>query len=208
MTLTQLRDAVRIRLGVPVSDAFYTSAVLTDLVNEGLQAYSTEVDWPWLGTSTTFSTVAGTQAYTPPANWNRTKLLTPDESDTLVLMSLAEVREYGKEEHDRAFPTVYTIWGEQILLAPVPAGIYTIKHDYIKAEPELDQDNDTPLLPSQYHYALVHFAAAAGQLRQNETQRWEAEMKNYETWIKRMLKNDRRSTQTMRVRVRPGSHLF
>lgn len=207
MTLTELRDCVRVRLGVPDNDAFYTNVVLTDIVNEAIQAMAMEADWPWLGATTTFATVAGTQNYTPPSDWVRTKLLTPDECDSLVQMSLAEVREYGDAEGDRSIPRVYCEWGEQIILAPIPSDIFTITHDYIVEEPALSQDTDEPLMPRQFHFGLVHFAAAAGHLRQNEVPRWEAEMKNYEKWISRMHDNKRRSTQTLRVRVRPGSHL-
>lgn len=209
MTLAEIRNSIRVRLGVASNDAFYTNEVLTDIVNEGLYAMCMEADWPWLQVSTTFSTAAGTQAYTPPASWVRTKALTPDEgADSLVLLSLIEIREFGDEEEDRGFPRYYTVWDEDILIAPVPDEIYTIKHDYIRTEDQLDQDNDTPILPVQWHYALVHLCAGIAQLRQNETQRWEAEMKNYEKWLERMHDNRRRSSANLRVRVRPGSQLY
>lgn len=209
MTLAEIRDSIRVRLGVASADSFYTNAVLTDLVNEGLYAMCMEADWPWLQVSTTFDTVAGTQAYTPPASWVRTKALTPDEgADSLLLLSLIEMRELGDEQVDRGFPRLYTVYGEEILLGPVPDEIYTIKHDYIRTEDQLDQDNDVPILPVQWHYALVHLCTALGQLRQNETQRWEAEMKNYQAWVLRMHANRRRSSANVRVRVRPGSQLW
>ena len=92
MDLVTMRTAVRTRLGNPSTDGFYSDAQLTDLINESLQAISTEDDWPWLQASETINTVAGTRAYTPATGaWIRTKQLYINNFEPLVLVSLAEI---------------------------------------------------------------------------------------------------------------------
>jgi hypothetical protein len=75
VTLTEMRTAVRTRIGNPSTDGFFTDAQLTDLINEALAAVSAEEDWPWLQTSANITTVAGTAAYAAPAGWVHTKQL-------------------------------------------------------------------------------------------------------------------------------------
>lgn len=210
MNLAQLRDAVRTRIGVPASDSFYTDPVLTDLVNESVQAVAAEHDWPWLQASTTFNTVAGTQAYTPPVDWNRTKALTVDGFDSIQWRSLQEIREYPSTS--RGNPAFFTVYGDQLRLTPVPDAVYVIQHDYLKDEPFLAGDTDTPLLPAQFHYAIVAFAVHLAHARNNEigsfrgavTGSAAAALQQYKMWLTRIETQYLRQTRPLRVRVRPG----
>lgn len=206
MNLEQARNAVRVRLGVPASDNFWTDTTLTDLVNEALQAVTTEFSWPWLEATTTFATVAGTQTYTPPTTWQRTKALIIDGTDALQWRSLEEIREFPTTTRGR--PVFYTVFAEQLLLAPVPDAVYTINHDYLRTEPALALNTDTPLMQAQYHYAIVEFAAYLGHLRSGDSSRYSNKaqdaLNNYKTWLQRITDNRRRTTANMRVRVRPG----
>lgn len=210
MNLEQIRDSIRIRLGVPTNDNFYTDVVLDDLVNEAIQAISIEADWPWLQDSATITTAAGTQAYTPTVDaghvWLRTRVLTPtDRGEPLSLRSLSEIREYLST--DQAEPQYYCVSGEQILLAPIPNAVKTITHDYVRQETPLVNNTDEPALPLPFRYAIVHLAAAMGHLRQNQPERWGSEMRSYNEWLGRMNKSIQRVTANKRVRVRRGSML-
>lgn len=213
MNLAALRTAVRTRIGVPAADTFFTDTVLTDLVNEALQAVSAEADWPWLQTSTTISTVAGTGTYTPPADWGQTRALTIDGYDAMEYRTLPEIREYLSTI--RGVPTVYTVSAEAILMRPVPAAVYSVTHDYMKGEPALSGDSDTPLMPSQFHYAIVSFAVHLAHARNNEIGSYRgavtgaaaAALQQYQLWLGRMHSQRRRSSGPMRVRVRAGGIL-
>ena len=197
-----MRTAVRTRLGVPAADTFFTDAVLTDLVNEALQAISTEVDWPWLEASTTFSTANGTATYTPTAGWMRTRSLCIDGYDGMEWRSLTEVREIPTTV--TGVPCIFNVNVEQLTLRPVPNGVFTVTHDYIKVEPALALTSDTPLMPAQFHYAIVSLACHLGHLRSGDVNRAVAAMADYQGWLKRMVDNRRRQTGGLRVRVRPG----
>lgn len=203
--LEQLRDAVRIRLGVPAADAFYSDPTVDNLINEALNAVATEVDWPWLEATETISTVAGTAAYTPAANWTRTKALTINQYDSLLLRSLQEIREIDSTV--QGLPLYYCVAAEQIILRPVPDAVYAIIHDYYKIEPALVTNTDTPLMPAPYHSAIVEYAVYLAALRSGEQARMQAAQQGYANWLRRILDNRRRSRSTMRVRVRPGSLL-
>lgn len=204
MDLTTMRTAVRTRIGNPSTDGFFSDAQVTDLVNEALQVVSTEDDWPWLQTSETIATVAGTQAYTPAADWVRTKELHIVNFEPLVFKSLAEINNYGDVQ---AQPDSYTIYDEDLLLGPIPGAAYNVVHQYIKYEPALSNDNDTPIMPSQFHYAIVTKAAQLAHLRAGYAERADREEKEYQQWYRRMVSFRRRSQRPVRPRVRPGGWL-
>jgi hypothetical protein len=205
MQLSELRTAVRTRLGNPATDGFFSDANLTDLVNEALQAISTERDWPWLTTSTTFPTVAGTAAYTPTAGWMRTLVLCIDGYQPIEERQLAEIR--SMPTADRGMPRYYAVTGDQIVLRDVPDGVYTITHDYVKVEPALTSDANTPLMPSQFHYSIVAKAAELASIRQRDAVRAGEQLAEYNAWVNRMLDNQRRTRAPKRIRVRPGTAL-
>ncbi len=205
MNLAQLRDSVRTRLGVPAGDTFFTDPVLTDLINESLQAISAEADWPWLEISTTFATVNGTATYTPPADWSRTRSLCIDGFDALEWRSLAEIREWPTNIIDA--PRYYNINAEQITLRPVPGSVYTVTHDYLKDDQTLVTDADVPLMPSGFHYSIIAFACHLAHQRSGDAQRAQAAMGDYQGWVKRMVSQRQRQSGGLRVRVRPGGGL-
>ena len=202
MNFEQMCDAERVRLGVPASDTFYTAERLGDLTNEALQAISTEFDWPWLEASTTFSTAIGTATYTPPADWMRTRGLCIDGSDAMEYRSLIELREVPTTTTGE--PGFYHINTELITLRPIPSSVQTVIHDYVKIEPALANPTDTPLMPAQFHYAIVAYAVHLGHMRQGDVQRATAALGDYTSWLRRMTDNRRRQTGGVRVRVRPG----
>lgn len=203
MQLSELRTAVRTRLGVPSTDGFYTDAQLTDLVNEALQVISTERDWPWLSTSETITTVSGTATDSPPAGWMKTRSLCIDGYDPMEQRSLLEIR--GVPTTDRGMPTIYDISGDVLIFRPVPDGVYSIIHDYFKVEPSLTADADTPLMPTQFHYSIVAKASELAHLRQRDNTRAGAQLAEYNAWLGRMLDNRRRTSAPTRIRVRPGA---
>lgn len=205
MILEQLRDAARIRLGVPANENFYQSQQLDSLLNEALQTISVENAWPWLQTTTTFATVAGTRFYTPPSNWQRTKALSIDGYDPLTFLDLQEIRAWPDSVTD--VPMFYTIYQEQIYLAPTPSAVYTMRHDYIRQETKLLDDTDAPVMPIQFQYSILAFAAHLAYLRAGDLPRAQAALTEYNGWKKRMEEARPRSSSTIKVRVRPGREI-
>src|ERR1700746_2871146 len=205
MILAQLRDAVRMRIGSPENDSFYLDPQLDSLINEALQTISVESEWAWLQKSTTFQTVTGQRFYTPPTDWQMTRALSIAGFDALSLLSLQEVRNWPDDIQD--LPVYYTITAEQIYLAPAPNTAYTMRHDYIAQEAKLLDDNDAPIMPKQFHYAIVAFATHLAHVRSGDGVRASAALQEYNAWKGRMENRKLRTASPMKVRVRPGRDL-
>lgn len=209
-TLIKMRASVRNRLGVPSSDSFYTDAILTDFINEAVQAYAAEESWPWLQAETTFVTSPVTPTavtgadFNVPADWTRTKSLDIFGFETMVLMpqqDMTQIVNIGR-------PLQYCVVNDKIRLRPFPDSVYTIDHEYYKIEPELVNDSDEPLLPNQFRKALVDYATYLAHERSSlEPQRVAEALARYNMWLTRMRQWRRRISAPQKVRVRPGSWL-
>lgn len=202
MNLPALVTAVETRIGNPSTDGFYTTAQKEDLVNEGLSLISTDHDWPWLFGTANVSAVAADGDYAVPADWCRTRSLVIDGYAPLVLLSAQEIRAISTT--DRGQPLYYTIDDDQILVRPLPDASYTIIHDYVKVEPIL-ATTATPLMPAQFHYAIVAAAASLAFLRAGDGGRAAAAERAVQAWLQRMRSFKRRAAGPRRVVVRPGS---
>lgn len=209
MNLGTMRTAVYTRIGLPSTDTFYPSTVVNDFLNEALQAINNEEYWPWTQATATISTVAGTAAYAVPTDWKATKQLFISGFTPLALSNLADV-DYVTQQGQ---PVAYVVFGDQIILSPTPDGVYTVTHQYQKMEPTLTLDSDTPLMPAEFHYAIVAFAAHLAHMRSGEvdyyrgniTGKAAAALQEYNQWLARMRDARRRSTGPLRPRIRPGS---
>jgi len=187
---------------VPAVDTFYQDPQLNDLINEALQAISVAKDWPWLQATELISTVVGTRFYTPNADWQRTKAVSIAGFDAMVWNDLQMIRNWPDDIQD--VPVFYTIYLEQIYLAPAPNQIYSLRHDYIIQEPELVNDSDTPFMQSSFHFSIVAFAVYLAHLRSGDLGRAQAAQQEYAAWEKRMTDNRMRSSSTIRPRTRSG----
>lgn len=205
MMLETLRDAVRVRLGVPENENFYFAQQLDDLLNEALQTISAEGDWSWLQASETIPTVTGTRFYTPNVNWSQTKALSIQGFDAMTYLDLQEVRNWPDDVFD--VPMFYTVYLEQLYLAPTPSAVYQLRHDYLRSEPRLIDNTDVPLMPSLYHYSILAMAVHLAHLRAGDLPRAAAAKQEYDAWLKRMEGQKMRTTSTVKVRVRPGRDL-
>lgn len=209
-TLTKMRTSVRNRLGVPSSDSFYTDTILTDFVNEAVQAIAEEESWPWLQAGTTFVTALVTPSttsgadYAIPTDWQRTK--------NLVVFGFEPFTLQPQQDIDQVIalgrPLSYCVVNDKIRVRPFPDGAYTITHEYYKVEPELVNDSDEPLLPNQFRKAIVDYATYLAHERSSlEPQRVQEALARYNMWLNRMRQWRRRISANQKVRVRPGSWL-
>lgn len=203
MNYSQLRQSTLTRIGVSSNDALFTATVVGDLVNEAIHTIEVEFDWPWLEAITTHSTTAGTQTLTVPTDWLRTDKLWIADNDPLEYLGFGDLR----QQYDvtgRGQPEAYSIVADAIYLGPTPDSTYTVNHLYIRREPDLTSDTDSPLMPASFHMAIVELATALGLRRSREEARAVVAENSYNNWLRRMADNRRRSSQPMRVRVRPG----
>ncbi|HET6875847.1 MAG TPA: hypothetical protein VFH70_13760, partial [Acidimicrobiales bacterium] len=140
MNLSAMEAAVYARLGVDSTDGLLTPTVIDGFINDANHQIELAHDWPWLQATETIATVSGTDTYTPGSTgalWHRTVELR-DGIDAMVLerYSATELDDrWLPQEMGR--PREFAIYGDQIILRPVPDGVYNIVHRYIRQEPDL-----------------------------------------------------------------------
>ena len=159
--------------------------------------------------SASFVTVAGQATYTPVqcgvtagtfGQWLRdtfrsyttaTGITSESPLGYMAYAGWRDVYELGAQRNTRAQPTVISITpAKSIALGPYPSAGYTITGDYYTAPVVLALDADTPLLPAQFHMAIVWKACmsyGAFEAAQEVYQRGELEFNK----LKRRLERDR-----------------
>jgi len=200
VNLTQLMSALDRKTGMAMD-----ASAKVEWINEAIQAISTERDWPWLDGLDSFNTADGTASYDNPSDWMRTRLITVAGAPAQRI-DIADGDAYSVAFDDWRSYYHYALEGNDITFYPTPTAVLAVKHRYVKQEPMLDDGTDTPLMPSQYHQAIVSYAAARVMERMSDprAQTFDSE---YERWKKRMLDATARGQQPTRVRVRAGGGL-
>lgn len=185
MDLETMRARLRTRLGVPDSDALYTDDVCNQLINAALHYNETEAAWGWLETEGSVNTADGTSTYALPTGFRAAITLTSPDGFPL---------ERATAEHHRLLsgasgvPKVWDIFGTLLRLAPTPTSVLVHQLVYIGAEPDLELDNDEPLIPAVWHDAIIEYAAYLGFRRWGAAAESGSALAAYETWLEQMLK--------------------
>lgn len=205
MNRLQLRESVYDRLGVPQTDATNTTAVVDRLVNAALHQIEVMHEWPWLQASTTISATSGTGSYPVPTDWLRTRYLQIDQDAPLEGYEIGELIKRWPDSTTRGRPEEYAIDGDAVLLRAIPDTSYTVTHYYIKREPDLTADDQSPLMPASFHDAIAEKAAEISFRRSGQTDRASVCHAAFGEWEQRMQDDRRRRSGTARIKVRPGA---
>jgi len=134
-------------------------------------------DWNWMRTSLTpFPTVAGQQNYSPTTDlsltdfgaWARDSFRVYDTAAGINSETFLNYIPYdawrdsylrGALRTTTSRPIVNTVTPDNSLaFGPITAAGYSIVGDYYKLPTEMAADTDTPILPTQYHMAIVYRA--------------------------------------------------
>ena len=182
-TLTNARLYLRARMGLHSTDQLAQDTELTYALNEGLHAYSSELDWWWLEDQTSFTTTAGTATYALPADhkitkqlWIGDELLAPRQYQDLIRLS----------EDSSATPAYYAIKDSLIYLSPKPANsTTTVYHYYVRQETALSSGSDTPLIPTRYDGLWLSHAAVIMADRMDNPQKRMIHERARDEWLKR-----------------------
>lgn len=192
MDLDDLRAAVLVRMGRPAEDAMFPEARLTDMVNAALRAVSTEQDWAWLEDSESLIVTAGVDLLIPDADWERTISLHRTDGWELERKPVQEVARIVASGQ----PKMYAVTGDKLLVRPTPAsGPGALTHRYIRAEPELTDDTDEPLLPARWHDLIVEYAAYLGFRREGDDTSSMTAKAAYDDLLQQMIPHAHRTAQ-------------
>ncbi len=179
---------------------------MNDAVNEAMHYLNAASDWPWLQAKESINTIAATDLYTPAANWQRSLDLRHADDRTLINWDPFKLRERWALIA-AGQPSEWAIDVDQILLRPIPDGIYPLVHTYLITDPDLVSDSDVPLVPSSEHYAIVEFSTYLALRRDAENPRAQLAQQAYNAWQADALQKRRRVDKPWRVNVRQGSDL-
>ena len=184
MNRSQLRAAVKSRLGIPVTgDALLDDATLNDIIQNALTDLSNEYQWPWLLTSGTLTFTNGVAPFpTSPA---------PIHLRELVINGRRARKATGLGEFlDIAADGSRCVWfdiGQTINLGPVPATAPTSNTlYYLRNEPTLTADSSSPLAPDEYHTVIVARAAYLANVRRNRAEDSQRDLAEYMDGVKKM----------------------
>ncbi len=215
MNLGQLRTATYTRCGTSTTDGLLTATSMTDAVNEAMHSLNAEMDWEWLQAAETITTIAGTDLYTPgggtfingaAGTWMRTLDIRHSDDRSMDFWDGPSLR----ERWALVAATEPLEWGvevNQVILRPIPDGVYTLRHTYLVNDVDLSADGDVPLVPTSEHYAIVELATVLALRRDVQNTRVQMAQAAYDAWLTRARNKRLRVNRPHKVRVRQGYDL-
>lgn len=209
MNLAQLRGGVYARAGQQTNDPVFTQQVINGYINDAMHMVEADQDWPWLDATTTFTTQAGVDTYpmstfAPNGDWARTHYLIVGQQRPMARFSMEELDSRWPASTMTGQPFEWAVDTDQLVVRPVPDAAYTIKHRYLRGEPDLIGDAQSPLMPAKFHAAICELATWLALRSDREDPRAVACFQAYQQWQTRMKDDRRRASSPNRVRIRPG----
>lgn len=156
-----LRSALQTRLGLSASgDGLATDTALNEAIANALRDIGLEHDWPWLLTSAslTFSTTTGLAAQPTGFVKARELVIGGRPAKYAPLAEFLAVAGEGSAY-------VWTDLGANFQLSPTPATVPTATLYYVRQEPALSSDSDSPLIPDAYQHIVLARAAYLTNVR-------------------------------------------
>jgi hypothetical protein len=202
MNRAQIRNLVRERYGLLAADAGLTDSVMNNLIDSGLRVLSLTYDWPWLETSNSVVTTAGTGAYSLPSDFLRSQTVV--DQATGEMLTRVPMPSVWRRAVVQGRPDAYAIVGGSLVLAPTPDGVYTLNHRYYRQEPTLTSDASVPLVPDAYIDGLIHLVAAEAFRNARQMSRVEEAWAAWSRWLAVARDNINRSRAPLTVVVREG----
>lgn len=155
-TRSELRDLVRSQTLVESDD--YTDDKVNNLINQALRDVSVRFDWPYLAKIDTIAVTGAQDTYALPSDTSRVEaVLLEGQAQPLneVAPSVA-LREDGTTPGSGT-PTWYFLWGNNVVLRPVPSASGTLTIYYYRTPTTLTNDGSSPEFAEQFHYIVADF---------------------------------------------------
>lgn len=199
--LAYLEQRVIDRTSLSSTDTRLTQAVRYRAINDALEQISLEHFWPWLLSSETIATVAGTATRALPTGYIATNsIVNTTLRDALRPSSLIDIDLLTSTGIPVLYHSAAVItWG------PTPAAVYSLSHRYYRVEPALATSGAVPLIPQAFGRGVIEYAALLLLQQVREADMAATAEKNYNEWLKRAQDNARATREPARVRLRMGS---
>ena len=190
-------DGTYIGLQASVADWLHRAdltAVIPDFIAIAESRIARDLRLRRMVSTTTLSTVAGTQTVTLPTNYlevENTSVLTSIERN-LVYINIEAMNVKYPSGSASGTPVAYTLEGDSILFGPIPDAVYSISFLYYAKIAALSDTPTNWLLTNHPGVYLFGALAEAADYTQNEAgaAKWEAK---YQQAIKKLQDEDDKS---------------
>lgn len=128
-----------------------------------------------------FSTVAGTSTYPWPADFGRMRNLF--DTTRNIELEYCSIRDIDRSVVRNGAPTYYADSGQNVVLYPVPDGVYPLEMRYWKLPTTLVSVGDTPNLPADWHWLLRDYALQQAFLADDDPQMSQTYQQSFATGL-------------------------
>jgi hypothetical protein len=129
-----------------------------------------------------FDTVAGQDNYDLPTAM--TALLRAQDVTNFRKLTKVGDRQYSSRTSDsQGKPEKYVRYRGYIQLIPIPDGVYTIEIFYRYAAIDLTTEDQSPEIPSVWHYGIVLYAKYLYRSAQGDVPKRDAAMEEFKLWV-------------------------
>lgn len=117
------------------------------------------VDWKFLWSEYSFSTIASLEKYSPPSDlgvWDRNSFYIEDTLGSIEMEFSDDYNRYRNPEKEEGLPSVIIQQPNNILkLYPIPDDAYMVYSEYFKSPVPMVENTDVSLIPSQFHRIII-----------------------------------------------------
>ncbi len=193
MNLTAMKTSLK-RFGFDDSDP------LTDWLNFAMHETADYYPWPFLMASTTNVSVnASGELENIPNDFLKIASLVDHSGAQTIKLKQVDYTWFEREvlsPTTTGNPELYAVRGDfdDVVVYPVPTTNDWVMR-YLKTLPDLVSDNDVPGLPQAFHFPIVLRAAATGHEAENEEDRAQSKLDQWEAAVVRKIQKYSNSTR-------------
>jgi hypothetical protein len=154
-TRTELRDLIRGQTLVESDD--YTDAKVNNLINAAIRDISVRFPWPYLAKTSTMSVTASVESVALPSDCDRIASINLEGGSKPLYEIAPSTAFQSGDSAGSGTPTAYFLWGENVMLRPVPDANSTLNIYYYREPVELSSDGATPEFAPQFHLIVADY---------------------------------------------------
>lgn len=190
MNRSELRQAVRDRIGVPSADGVLTDDVLNRFIERALQRFAAAHDWWWLeatvGSSTSSATIA--------LSLDFQRIINVTMTDRNVVLKRASIDTIDMLDAATGDPCYYAQVGTDIIVAPAPDSSQPYQIRYLRSEITMNDDVTDARTPDVFIDPVIELAASLALRQVSQSGRADEAMNAYERMTANLI--DRASAES------------
>lgn len=181
MTLAEMRALLRSRIGNP-SPGEIPDSTLDLLLNEAQRDIGDRYPFEELRCLAQFAIEAGTADYNLPEDLEAIRRMWIDGHGRIhrrterFLAAMPPAVQSGAPRH-------YVRLKRFIRLVPVPDATYTVNLYYTSTAPDMQVDEDEPVLPINWHIGIVHYARYLYYDGRQDFAKAQSMLQNWNQWV-------------------------